>query len=385
MKHHLELELNRKLRCDEYRILMTVSKFEKQDEILAVLTLFKEHGSLGKEVVNTELLDQPPDSSYGFNVLQVVETYRLISSHNGRYEITETGKESLSKGSIPFPSRSVCNVTVSDDPLLPTEILDIQQREEIGINRKSGSDTNLTDNLKKLPDNIIRILEKWKDKSLNLPAQSMQTVLIQEFEENEIKIDCKSSYSLSLRVRYREKPALFFKDNQANKSLAIKTPENLDSSEIISHIMEGYGYINDLNDDLILLVRVKDLTPLEITSFKKSFTIEKPTIPDYGSFEKIRIEGMGIFPSTLSEAKKWAEKLLVHSINRYIDREQFKELAIEICKKFEALYSPDDIREDLPDYDDLVNRAKSGDKELKDAYWYLIAPADLSAEGDFYE
>ena len=36
-----EISLNRKLSCEVYSLIMTVSKFEGQDEILAVLRLFE--------------------------------------------------------------------------------------------------------------------------------------------------------------------------------------------------------------------------------------------------------------------------------------------------------------------------------------------------------
>lgn len=375
MKNPVEIILKRKVKCEAYALVMTVARYGDQSEILAILKLFEEHGSVNKSTVNEELLSQNANSQYGQNVLIVLESLGLIRAKSdlGKYELTEMGDESLKAGKIPYPSRGVSSVLVSSDPLLPAEILDVKDFDVSKTTQESGN------NIKALPAEFIGVMKKLSKKTLELPVGNKERIVITDYSESGIRGRCNDDYGLSLRIRYGEKPELYF---NSNEDVRIKCPDELESGRILEELLHDYGNLTEKNDEPVLLLRADGLTRSELKTFTKTFNLSGPQIEGYGSFLPLSIRNISIFPETLSEAKKWAWKLVLDSIDRYIGKKEYDEITYKVCLKFADTYSAQNIASSIPNYDNLMKMAKSEDTELKDQFWYIVAPDDLSPRRD---
>ena len=370
MKNPIEIKLRRKLQCESYGLMMTVSKFEGQNELLAILKLFEEHGSVTKSTVNEELLSQPADSHYGQNVLSVVESYGLIKpgTRIGRYELTETGKEALEMKKIPFPNKGTFKVLISHDPLLPHEILDIEDAEPRDF--AGHSEKSITG----LPEAFIEILRTWSKRTLTLPGRNLEAVVVSEFNTTGIKTQYNGDYGLSLKVVYGEKPLLYF---TGKSEVRIESPSDLDSFNIFEELMREQGELTFKQEDPVLLLGVSGLSITELRTFTKNYSLSAPRLENYGTFERVSVNNIRIFPSSLSEAKKWAWKLVLDGVDHYIGKEQYDSLVKTTCGKFEPNYDSQNLMGGIPSYESLIKRAKSGDAEFKGPYWYIVAPNDL--------
>lgn len=369
-----EISLNRKLSCESYSLIMTVSKFEGQDEILAVLKLFEEHESVAKSTVNTELLSQPAESNYGQNVLKAVELYGLIrNASRGRYDLTEMGRSALDLKKVPLPNRGLFEVMVSYDPLLLVEILDIVDVEQDGLPNL------LSKRIEELPEELNKTLDRRSNRILFLAARSREAAVIVEYSRNGAKAQYKGNLGISLKLKYGEQPKLYFNGKTV---LQIDAPKDIDSFTAIMQLLEEEGELRLINNELTLLVRTADLTSSELRNFKKTFKVSKPSIERYGTFEPLEVDNLKIAPVDLAEANKWARKLLLESIDQYVGEKQYNTLIEEICNQFKPLYDPIDISSNLPDYRSAIKSALRGERDFNKSFWYLVAPRDLSPRRD---
>ena len=367
-----EINLRRKLTCESYNLMMTISKFEGQNEILAILKLFDEHRSVTKSIVNEELLSQPANSQYGQNVLSAVESYGLIkqNSKGGKYELTDTGNNALDIGKIPFPNRGIFNVLVSYDSLLPREILYIG---EIGGGDFAENTNNKS--IKSLPSRFSEILEKWLNKTLTLPASNSENVIINKYSPTGINTEYNANFGLSLKVIYGEKPRLYL---TGKSDVSLISPNGLDSFNIMKELMKEEGSLKIKEEEPTLLVGIAGLSIADIRAFSRTYNLFDPKLENYGNFEQVRVNNLKIFPKSLLEAKKWAQKLVIDGLDHYVGKTQYDELVRSKCRRFEPTYNFDNIVDGIPSYESAKKMAKSGDAEFKNAFWYLIAPSDLS-------
>lgn len=367
-----EINLRRKLTCESYNLMMTISKFEGQNEILAILKLFDEHRSVTKSIVNEELLSQPANSQYGQNVLSAVESYGLIkqNSKGGKYELTDTGNNALDIGKIPFPNRGIFNVLVSYDSLLPREILYIG---EIGGGDFAENTNNKS--IKSLPSRFSEILEKWLNKTLTLPASNSENVIINKYSPTGINTEYNANFGLSLKVIYGEKPRLYL---TGKSDVSLISPNGLDSFNIMKELMKEEGSLKIKEEEPTLLVGIAGLSIADIRAFSRTYNLVDPKLENYGNFEQVRVNNLKIFPKSLLEAKKWAQKLVIDGLDHYVGKTQYDELVRSKCRRFEPTYNFDNIVDGIPSYERAKKMAKSGDAEFKNAFWYLIAPSDLS-------
>ena len=351
---------------------MTISKFEGQNEILAILKLFDEHRSVTKSIVNEELLSQPANSQYGQNVLSAVESYGLIkqNSKGGKYELTDTGNNALDIGKIPFPNRGIFNVLVSYDSLLPREILYIG---EIGGGDFAENTNNKS--IKSLPSRFSEILEKWLNKTLTLPASNSENVIINKYSPTGINTEYNANFGLSLKVIYGEKPRLYL---TGKSDVSLISPNGLDSFNIMKELMKEEGSLKIKEEEPTLLVGIAGLSMADIRAFSRTYNLFDPKLENYGNFEQVRVNNLKIFPKSLLEAKKWAQKLVIDGLDHYVGKTQYDELVRSKCRRFEPTYNFDNIVDGIPSYERAKKMAKSGDAEFKNAFWYLIAPSDLS-------
>ena len=199
--------------------------------------------------------------------------------------------------------------------------------------------------------------------------------MISEFNTTGIKTQYNGNYGLSLKVRYGEKPKLYF---TGKSEVRIESPNDLDSFDIMEELMREQGRLTVMEEEPVLLLGTAGLSMPELRTFSKTFNLSAPRLENYGTFERISVNNLRIFPESLSEAKKWAWKLVLDGVDHYIGKNEYDELVKSTCGRFEPKYNSQDLVSGIPSYENVLKKAKSGDSEFKGQYWYLVAPSDLS-------
>ncbi len=371
MKGNTEVVLSRIIDTQTIAMMLTVKEFDVHDEILAVLKLFKVGDQITKEDVNNELLFMPPDSPYGQNVLRAVEEFGLIKEiKEGRFELTTLGKNAMERGEIPTPKRGVYKVVVSDDPLLQYKILDIQplESQEEGGNI-SGSETAL-------PVRARDILEDSLNKIIDLALSDLKSVVIEKFDDHGYIL--KTSNNVRINLQLATDGDISLKLTGRNE-ISLKPPDDFKRFDIIKQILSGSGSLTMVDDTEVLLTEAKGLAVNEIRSFSKSFRIGRPSLYDYGDFDPVDVQKMRIMPSNERQAILWASKLLITNIDHYVGEPEYNAIVQETAERFEPLYSQKLIRENLPSYSEVLRKTKERNDQYRNAYWFLMAPYDLSA------
>jgi hypothetical protein len=378
MRNPVEINLKRRIEYESYSLMMTVSKFERQNEILAILKLFEDHDTITKSMVNVELLSEPDNSFYGQNILSAVELYGLIKRNprNPVYSLTEAGSYALKKSKIPLPDRGVFKVLISRDPILAYEILEIKSIKNGELKRDPEK------KLDPFSKEFVNIMEKWSDKPIDLPGSNLESVIFKDFDKSGAKIQNNDNYTLSLIVRLEDKPELYF---IGKSKVRMEAPDDLDSFKILRELLSKYGNLVIKQGEQVLLLETAGLSIHEIREFSKDFNLAVPKLKHYGTFEAINIKNIKIFPSSVTEAREWAEKLILDGINRYMGEKEYGVLVKTTCKKFEPEYGTQNLMRSMPIYESLVEKALSKEKEMKGLYWYLVAPVDLSPRSDDYD
>ncbi len=371
MKGRTEVILSRRIDTQTIAMMLTVKEFDAHDEILAVLKLFNASDQITMETVNNELLFMPPDSPYGQNVLGAVEEYGLIKEKKeGRFELTPVGKDAVERGEIPIPKKGIYRVVLSDDPLLQYKILDIQPLESReDESRINGSDATL-------PERIIEILGGDLKKPIDLALSDLRTVVIEDFGHMGYVLKTSSNPRISIRLTTDGGVSLKLTEK---KEISLKPPEDIKRFDILEQILSGFGPLKMVGDTEVLLIEAKGLTVNEIRSFSKSFKIGKPSINGYGDFDTVEVQNMHIMPSNEQQAILWASKLLLTKIDHYVGEPEYNSIVQETAESFKPPYSESFIRENLPPYSEVLRKTKEHNDQYRDAYWYLMAPYDLSA------
>lgn len=369
MKDPVEVILKRQLQCESFRLIMTVSRFEKQNEILAILKLFVQYGTLTRSTVNRELLKLPDDSYYGENILITLESYGLIKRvmEMKSYALTETGQGALQMKKIPYPTRELFEVVISKDILLSCKILKVNEQDGATYRVNKG------EGIKKLPTYLTEIMGRWVKKTLTLPAGNMKRLSITDFSQTGEETTNDFKFEISMVLKYGEKPVLSLKDKSP---IRIDFETDLTSFDILKELLDKQGELIDRQGP-VLLLETKGLSIPELRNFSKNFTLSEPFLKQYGTFQTVTVNSLRIFPSSQSEAVQWAWRLVLDEMNHYIGKKEYNDLVKNVCERFEP-YNVQTLIKSIPDYGEILKRARSGDKELKNQYWYIVAPRDLS-------
>jgi hypothetical protein len=371
MNGSTEVVLSRKIDTQTVVAIMTVREFNDQEEIFAVLKLFNIGERITKETVNSELLFMPPDSPYGLNVLKAVEEYGLIKeSMEGLFELTPAGKDALEREKIPIPMRGVYRVVLSNDPLLQCKILDIEPMES------KEDDGKMNNFEKELPETAVEMIDNVLNRTINLAISDLRPVIVAEWDRQGYYLKTPGNVTISLRLTTDGDVSLKL---AGKKEVSLKPPEDIERFNTVKQILGNSGSLTLVDGTEVLLIEVKDLTVNEIRSFSKSFKIEKPSIYRHGGFDPVVIQNIRIMPINEREALLWASKLLLMNIDRYVGESEYNAIVQSTAKSFEPLYSERFIRENLSSYSEALRKTKERNDQYMDAYWYLMAPYDLSA------
>lgn len=367
----MEIKLERNISIQRYRVLLELEKAEKRDELLPVLMLFRDNGSVSAKDVVQHLLDDMPEL-VGKRLLSICEKYGLLEKrrfNNFNYSLTEKGQEALDKQQVFVPEKGVWELWVTDDPLWQPSLLKIERFKELSA--KQETDNSNREALEKRTNSKKKFPSKFQDR---LKQSGFITTLLggdnyrfHEFEENaELIENTEMAVSVTLTIPQHGNTSLVFSHN--GKSYHQDAPD-LTFDEIWQQMLEA-EFMWDAWDEVKSAWRIaynEQLKPTERTTFLKSHTFQKPELIGLNQFEPCTVENIEIAPATQQDADNWAIWLLEQSVNRYLTQGEFSKMQDEVRAKFP------DFDVSLPSQKVLAQNLRESNRN---AFWYLQAPLD---------
>ncbi|MHA2063530.1 MAG: hypothetical protein ACXABY_04020 [Candidatus Thorarchaeota archaeon] len=157
-------------------------------------------------------------------------------------------------------------------------------------------------------------------------------------------------------------------------------PPDLTFEDVWSDLL-GNRIEDWLDEDSVLYCDYDDLSTSDRRNFTTNLEIASPELPGIGKFKRTVVRNVPVAPSSLEDAQRWMEWLLVETLSGYLSESGYEEHVEHIDGHFPwySVYLPP--RERMAR--SVLEEWRSQEKEepLKPQYWYLRAPIDLNPGG----
>jgi len=372
----MELVLKRSLKIERYRIIAEVARAQERNELHAVLLLAKEWKHVSAQMVADELLGGRPEI-VGKRLIQICATHKLLEQqYHGNYILTEVGQTALATEKIFIPERGTWEIWVTNDPLWPSTLINIQPFDEPSAFSETGRDKKKeleerTNNMQSLPKWLVENLQK---QSITPLADRKTDYHFNEVAEKGELVSPDADITATLTIpQFSENSSLLFTGKIAGKNCRYQDKHTINFELAWQQILQQQNWltrwrIQPKTQQEVLNVAYSELeTDEERASFQKDYPISKPYLANLNRFDDTTIHEVPIAPATQQDANRWAHWFLERDTTQYVLQGEFEVLQNKVAKRF-------------PDYSITFPEQSSFAQQLRQtnsrAYWYLQAPLD---------
>jgi len=356
----MNVKLERKIKISKFKVILDIGQKVERTDIIALLLIAQANNNqLSREIVCRDFIFREHNQMAETILRRCIE-YEVLDNE---YKITQEGFQAIRDGMVYRYHNGRFYIYVTDDPLIPQRILDIEfVNENINFRNEIREPGENKINLIDIPQ-WLKDVEKVEDKQL--------------FNIDKTEINVKS---ISEKVELLEKIELIVTINLTKKSCILKTSGIFNDQREIHYFPKFQAIWEELMANRItdwdwnnnkLKVHC-NLTDNEKISFRKKISFKSPNINNFGSFDSLSIE-VEIKPKTEADANEWANWLLCHDINDFL----FDTAFVERKKQISMLFP--DFNVDFLSHKALVEEMK-GNLDLdniSNEYWFVQAPIDL--------
>nr|WP_321259107.1 hypothetical protein [uncultured Pseudodesulfovibrio sp.] len=348
--------LKRKIDFQVWRIKATIAKAEDRPEYMPILMQLKEYGQCSAKDVAAHLFcEEIARESVAERMLDTAVSLKLADRNRRMYSLTESGEKAIQSKQIFVPEEGTWEVWISQDPLLPFNILRLKSFEE----PKSYQENHQRRVIEKLPQIVF---DDLKAKEGN-PCLGGELIRIDSCERKAEKVNDHVSIPAEWNLFQQS-----IKLKPKKGSLEMQAPQ-IDSASAWMDLLRSANIEESWNSESETLMRkFQDVDQTSRFSMRETVRINKPTISRVGQFDKIDLPDVPISPATNSDAQEWAAWQLENSIDRVMTSARYEEL----CSKTKATFGNFQI--ELPERDSLAKELWN--KQIDDRSWNLMAAAD---------
>ena len=379
---NLKIELKRTVKVECYRVLGTVSRAQKRDELHAILQLAQEQNDVvTASDVAKYLLNLP--EIVAERLLNICKQYKLLEWKYQKYHLTDSGREALEKEQLFIPEYGTWVIWITCDPLLPSLLM---IKSEKDINQKNGR-KNGNGNGKS-----FNRLPKWFDdlkelKSL-IPIDDKISRL-DNFEPKVEYVDSTARLEIKWTLNGSGEHTFSLNGQISGKSVNLSLdPSKIAFTEIWHELLKQNGMLTDnLSywnrvrnapawdvEHQVLCVQFDDLSDREKGEMHKTLQLNKCNFENYGTFDPTAVERIPIYPFTEEDANEWAEWRLEQSIRSYVTEEQYELKRQEAIKPFSEFNLTLLTRFEFAQA--IFDQSIEQDNPPIPRYWHLQAPID---------
>ncbi|QEE14499.1 hypothetical protein DSAG12_00312 [Promethearchaeum syntrophicum] len=375
----MEIELSRRIEVQKYKVILDIGIKQPRTDIIAVLKIASHYGNqINENIICNEFIFRN-STTIAQRILKRCQDFGVLDENN---RLTEDGLNALSDERIYHPKTGVYHIWITQDPLIPKKLLNLELIDE-QINfrnefnaenpRRGRTDLNQSNPENSLePSNIIDlpewILEITRESNIILYDEIQREVRIESIEE---KVESLSEYEeLHVKVRINDSGCSITLDGLFHNT---RTISEFPVFRIVWNELMGENIRNWNWDNFKFAKHFEGLNETEKKTFLTQIHFENPSITGYGAFDPISMQRIKVEPFNHDEAVIWANWLFKQDITKYLFIKTYNELKRSIQAKFPKFTIEFPTREDFrTDLEDLQEQ-----KEIPDVFWYSNAPLDL--------
>ncbi|MCF2136446.1 MAG: hypothetical protein K9W43_04315 [Candidatus Thorarchaeota archaeon] len=354
------IQFKRKITIEKWSVNLTLKEYVDNPIWLAILELAYEHKRhVTPAILHTQLLKRKlPIKSAKLLIERLVELGLL----DNKYKLTEEGLETYESKRIPDPQTGTYTIKFARDSLLPQIIVDCEGPFPPRFDKRRINKTQIT------TDEIDTLLFDTIGKTIIVGASS-KPIQIMEVKERGTKLD--TEYATLQLMYYPDKSPELLLIQSDSKGINMPIPKKLASLKFKEICNIVYSQINgwDRKTEKVL-VPFKGLEPSERRTFRKRFTIKRPTIPDYGTFNSVLTPPLNIEPQSSADAQEWIDWYIEDQLPpTYLRSQTYAKFITKVKHTFPTRY---DVT--IPDRHTLARKLM---KTNRTKGWLLQAPIDL--------
>ena len=304
----MRIEMSREIRIKAYEVVATLAFPEDRTEILSLLQMAADYEGLsGNQVVEKKrgLLPGRP-RVMGTRLLNMAADLDLLEPmNNGRFTITEFGRETLENETIFIPEESSWKIWVTEDPIFPSNVLHVERHKERFEPKGSRAGVN------QMPD-FITDIEETSIELLRTHHTDSAKVRIKEIKPNGRLSNSSADLNLIIIADYgqdtiaRVKGILGTgKGKQIDRIVDFEGPEHL---ELFTRLVNQSEFGPDWNENEgVLNVVFAETTTAERRQHLRTIRIDTPNLEDLGEFNSVELKAVPLTPKTGDDAREWAK------------------------------------------------------------------------------
>ena len=304
----MRIEMSREIRIKAYEVVATLAFPEDRTEVLSLLQMAADFEVLsGDQIVDKKrgLLPGRP-RVMGTRLLNMAAGLDLLEQiNNGRFTITDFGRETLENETIFIPEESSWKIWVTEDPIFPSNVLHVERHKE-RFDPKVGRG-----NVGQMPDFITDIKETSIELLRTHHTDSAE-VRIKEIKPNgrlsnssaELNLIIIADYGQDTIARVKGKIGTG-KRNQIDRIVDFKGPEHLELFTRLVNQSE-FGPDWDENEGFLNVV-FAETTTAERRQHLRTIRIDTPNLEDLGKFKSVELKAVPLTPKTGDDAREWAK------------------------------------------------------------------------------
>ncbi len=303
----MRIEMNRKVDVVAYEVLATLAFPEDRTEVLSLLQMAEEFGSLtGEQVVDRKsgLLPGRP-RVMGKRLLNMAADLDLLEQGNGgRYNLTEYGHETLENETVFVPEEASWTIWATKDALFPTTILHVERHREERPNRDRRGVQPLPPFVTSITNSNIDLIRPHHTGSSQVRVKEIKLKGRLSESKADLTLIIIADYGQETVARIRGKVGSG-KGNQVDQRIQFEGPEHLSLFSLLMEQSE-FGVDWAVNEG-VLRAGFNELSLTELRNHLKTIHVEQPDLDNMGSFNSVELKSIPLIPRTGDDARKWAE------------------------------------------------------------------------------
>jgi len=386
------IEIRRNVEVFFRRCQMKVRRADdenRREDLLAVLELGKELGwRLTPSALNQELLLQDRHYPLGAGVLRNMADMGLVvrdgeddrgDVYSTEYTVTEEGRNALNAGRVRFLETGIYAVHMTDDPLIPEFLIDVVlEHERTGgqafLRNFDGLAKGAKKSLEEVPSKLGDMVGRNDLSPLLLDGDSFELLEVQKYCAR-----ARPQFDTTLSIKLEEDKISLFLEAKGQRVPLDASRITYDPQGLFQALTRACGQ-TPANGLMAIVDSYDHITAQEIISFSRKISESLVQIPGLGRFENVNIEAP-LYPDSLRSAERWANDLLMNSLEQNMDELDFIRIKKSVVDRFSPLFNAYAMTDRTLDWREIREGARMNKQLDRTAYWKLWLTDLMSAGG----
>jgi len=361
------LRLQRKVMVQCWRVIGTISKAKRREDLLPILQRARDVGeTTAKDIAEHLYFEANSRRRVAERLLQIAHRYSLLEKGDQGYGLTAAGVAALNKKAVFVPEQGDWAIWVTKDPLFPDRVLKVEPWKEPIAYSESAKKS------KQGEASAFDELPSWlrKVKGDLLTTVDSGVVRLDELERKGEKVaGVHADLQLDWRVAENDL-RLLGRLEEKDVNSVLKAPD-LEPSLVWQQLLEQKGLWGTWDLKLNLLrIAFEDTLEAERNGMQRDIRLDSPRVQGFDRFDNVTVSApLGALSA--DDARKWAHWRLRNRINDYATEALYERCCEQAVAPF-AEFSPP-----LPGRDVLAEQAWATRSETPGPQvWYLMAASD---------